>query len=283
MAGDEGLAGSVDLGTLVASVGALEPDVAVYVAREVHERLRRQRRPGPAHGGLAPADVLIGRGGRTRLASPRSTWSPYTAPEVIRGEEPGPPADRYGLGLCLYLMLTGEPPFGDVPGPGALVERVIGAGAPRLSGAHGIPVHLARVVNGLTHRDPTRRPDVDVVLPPLGPEALPDGVWGLAALAEYHLGGPAPLRDPSPPATAVSRQREAVALVLRGEYREAKEALDAVTRVHETDLGPTHLTTLTGRFWQAVCLARLGARGEALALLATINEHAEQGGPGERA
>ena len=33
------------------------------------------------------------------------------SPEVVRGDAAGPPADVYGLGVILYQLLTGEPPY----------------------------------------------------------------------------------------------------------------------------------------------------------------------------
>lgn len=35
----------------------------------------------------------------------------YMPPELLRGEKIGPPADIYGLGIVLYEMLTGHPPY----------------------------------------------------------------------------------------------------------------------------------------------------------------------------
>ena len=36
----------------------------------------------------------------------------YIAPEMLRGEEPGPSADLYALGCVVFECLAGEPPFG---------------------------------------------------------------------------------------------------------------------------------------------------------------------------
>ncbi|GAB2913711.1 serine/threonine-protein kinase [Streptomyces mayteni] len=80
------------------------------------------------------------------------------------------------------------------------------------------------------------------------------------------------------PGTAVSRQREAVNLVLRGELPEAARLLASVTSFCQAHLGPDHPSTLVSQYWHAVCLARLGARKEALALFSRVNERA---GPGE--
>ena len=36
----------------------------------------------------------------------------YIAPELLRGDEPGPSADLYALGCVVFECLAGEPPFG---------------------------------------------------------------------------------------------------------------------------------------------------------------------------
>ena len=36
----------------------------------------------------------------------------YIAPEMLRGEEPGPSADLYALGCVVFECLAGKPPFG---------------------------------------------------------------------------------------------------------------------------------------------------------------------------
>ncbi|WP_215018854.1 serine/threonine-protein kinase [Streptomyces sp. ISL-94] len=73
--------------------------------------------------------------------------------------------------------------------------------------------------------------------------------------------------------SALSRQREAVGLVLRGELQEAAQLLSGVTRFCEETLGPAHPTTLACQYWQAVCLARLGNAKKALELFARVSAH----------
>ncbi|MFJ6757989.1 protein kinase [Streptomyces sp. NPDC091273] len=77
--------------------------------------------------------------------------------------------------------------------------------------------------------------------------------------------------------TALSRQREAVGLVLRGELQEAAQLLSGVTPFCEETLGPAHPTTLACQYWQAVCLARMGKAKKALELFAWISAHHGQG------
>lgn len=35
----------------------------------------------------------------------------YMAPEVVRKQSVGPKADMWSLGVCMYVMLVGYPPF----------------------------------------------------------------------------------------------------------------------------------------------------------------------------
>ncbi|MEK8173248.1 tetratricopeptide repeat protein [Streptomyces sp. M19] len=82
--------------------------------------------------------------------------------------------------------------------------------------------------------------------------------------------------------TATSRLREAVNLVQRGQLQEAVRMLTAVSRVCAAALGEEHPTTVASRYWQAVCLARLGAGRDALTLFAKVSTQID-GGTGRRA
>jgi serine/threonine protein kinase len=48
----------------------------------------------------------------------------YLAPEVIRGQPAGPPADIYALGCLLYECVCGSPPFGSRPFAEAAVAQL---------------------------------------------------------------------------------------------------------------------------------------------------------------
>lgn len=77
--------------------------------------------------------------------------------------------------------------------------------------------------------------------------------------------------------TALSRQREAVGLIQRGNLREALDLLAGLGPFCTQTLGPAHPTTLACQYWQAVCLARLGRAPQALELLARVSAHNGQG------
>ncbi|MFE2880348.1 protein kinase [Streptomyces roseus] len=77
--------------------------------------------------------------------------------------------------------------------------------------------------------------------------------------------------------TALSRQREAVGLIQRGNLREALDLLAGIGPFCTQTLGPAHPTTLACQYWQAVCLARLGQAPQALELFARVSAHNGQG------
>ncbi len=81
------------------------------------------------HRDLKPENILVDGNGRVKIidfgialleGAPRVTWRgfsglvgtpEYMAPEQIRGERGGPQTDVYALGLILYEMLAGHPPY----------------------------------------------------------------------------------------------------------------------------------------------------------------------------
>ncbi|MGW5619961.1 protein kinase domain-containing protein [Streptomyces olivaceus] len=306
------------------------------VALGIAEALTAAHEAGVLHRDLKPSNVGITRDGRVvlqdfgmaRLAGEAAitragvtVGTPqFMAPEAIRGASPGVAADWYGLGACMYLMITGDMPFGDAAEVGTIVERALSGGVPRLSvRPEAGPKWLTSLVDDLCEKDPARRPqDVQAIRGLLEPnaeggtealvellnrdvregavraatdasvhdEGLPEYDWEQADITPAAPGsGP----DPFHPATlssatrrivlasmtahsALSRQREAANLVLRGQVREAAEMLSVVVPVCLSSLGPDHPTTLTSQYWHALCLARLGAGAEAVELLSRVNK-----------
>jgi len=131
--------------------GPLPPAHAARLACEVIYALEYAHQAGVVHRNLKPANILLSGDGSVKVADfsiakaaaeedsvhihTGELLSPsgYLAPELADGHEPDGRADVYGLGACLFEMLTGRPPTGS-RGPGtapALSPRAIRAGVPR--------------------------------------------------------------------------------------------------------------------------------------------------------
>jgi serine/threonine-protein kinase len=86
------------------------------------------------------------------------------APEQIRGEPPDARTDLYGLGVLLYQLVTGQPPFQGTTLV-ELEEQHLHAPVPRASERAPVPAALDAVVGRcLEKRREDRYPDVDAVL-----------------------------------------------------------------------------------------------------------------------
>jgi serine/threonine protein kinase len=125
--------------------GPLPPSRAARLSMEVAAALDYAHQAGVCHGSLKPGNILLADDGTVKVADfsiaraatdddPGRTGEVlgadgYLAPEVVRGEEADGRADVYGLGACLYEMLTGRPPGAD---PSTTVPpRALRAGVPR--------------------------------------------------------------------------------------------------------------------------------------------------------
>jgi serine/threonine-protein kinase len=115
-----------DLARLVQG-GALPADCVALVGARVAEALDYVHFNALLHRDVKPANVMVSRDGEVKLMdfgiakgeadhsltrAGMLVGSPsYMAPEVLAGEEAGPAADIWALGVTLYELLTGEKPF----------------------------------------------------------------------------------------------------------------------------------------------------------------------------
>ncbi len=156
--------------------GPLPPPEALRIAKELCAGLAAAHRRGVVHQDLKPANVLIEDGtGRTvitdfgiaRLAekeargerATRVAGTPeYMAPEQAQGLSPGPSADLYSLGIVLFEMLSGRPPF-TAPSAGEVLIQQVTQPAPDLSALRpDLPRTLIDAVHACLQKDPRHRP-----------------------------------------------------------------------------------------------------------------------------
>ena len=114
-----------DLHSLLRRIGRLPPDKALEIARKLCAGLAAAHDKGVLHRDLKPSNIMIdGRGhvlitdfglagviGSIEGAEVRNGTPAYMAPEQLSGKEVSTQSDIYALGVVLYEMFTGKPPF----------------------------------------------------------------------------------------------------------------------------------------------------------------------------
>jgi len=122
------------------------------------------------HRDVKPLNLVLDAGGTVKICdlgiavAPTSDLARYTrvgrapgtpaymAPEQLRGEEAGPPADLYAFGRVLYALLAGRPPAAEPGHPPPVPDRP------------EIPAALTRLIGELLAAEPADRPDSDAAL-----------------------------------------------------------------------------------------------------------------------
>jgi WD40 repeat protein len=162
------VAGASADGPRLAEVLADEPMPirrAAVITQELADGLACAHERGFVHGAVHPSDVVLTEdGGAAWLdfgvhadAPPQNPA--YAAPERL-GDPPGPAdtaSDQYGLGVLLYAMLTGDPPFtGDDEEVVAQVLSTDKAPSPR-KGRRDVPPPLDAICRQTLAPDPADR------------------------------------------------------------------------------------------------------------------------------
>ncbi len=146
--------------------GPIPEQQALAIAGDLADTLEHVHRAGMVHRDLKPANILLrditgravimdfgvarvtGEGAAGHMATPR-----YMSPEQASGESVDGRSDLFSLGVILFEMLAGRPPF-EATSLEGLVDQVRHAEVPALPAGEG---HSAEIVRRLLEKDPARR------------------------------------------------------------------------------------------------------------------------------
>ena len=192
---------------------------AIDIATQICDVLEEAHRLGIIHRDLKPSNILLGKRGVCVLdfgvakvlassaestATHASTGSGqligtprYMSPEQCLGQRVGARSDLYSLGVLLYEMLAGRPPFVDPLQSALLVKQATAAAPPLPRLRQDIPRSLALAVHSLLAKRPEDRPRTAAMakmllerslLRPEGPVAHADPMSSMVAAADAGRG-----------------------------------------------------------------------------------------------
>jgi beta-lactam-binding protein with PASTA domain/predicted Ser/Thr protein kinase len=147
---------------------------AAQIAQEIAEALAAAHAHGVIHRDIKPANVMVTRDGKVLvmdfgiarlIAGPETApqtsavmgTASYLSPEQAQGQPVDARTDIYSLGVVLYEMLTGRPPFsGD--SPMAIAYKQVNATPPTPSSLNpDVPPELDAVVMRALSKNPANR------------------------------------------------------------------------------------------------------------------------------
>jgi len=153
---------------------------AVSIATQICDVLEEAHRLGIVHRDLKPSNILLGKRGvcvldfgvaKVLASSAESTFTHastgsgqligtprYMSPEQCLGQRVGARSDLYSLGVLLYEMLAGRPPFIDPLQSALLVKQATAPAPPLPRLRQDIPRPLALAVHTLLAKRPEDRP-----------------------------------------------------------------------------------------------------------------------------
>ncbi|MCY3560015.1 MAG: Stk1 family PASTA domain-containing Ser/Thr kinase [bacterium] len=164
------------LAEIIAARGPLGPKAAAAISFEVAAALALAHRAGIVHRDVKPQNILLSNdghvkvtdfgianmigGGPSRDLTETGTvvgTASYLSPEQARGEATDARSDLYSLGVVLYEMLAGYPPFRSDTPVSVAYQHVQEPPVPLGEIADGVPQALASIAMRLLAKDPDER------------------------------------------------------------------------------------------------------------------------------
>jgi len=153
--------------------GALEPEEAIDVGIQVADGLNEAQEKGIIHRDIKSANIMLTRKGQAKIMDfglAKLTEGPgvtkttkivgtvaYMSPEQAKGERVDSRSDIWSLGVVIYEMLTGQPPFKKESGAGVLYGIINENPKSVRHHSHDIPVRLGNIVDKCLEKNPAQR------------------------------------------------------------------------------------------------------------------------------
>ena len=161
------------LAAKLAKSGPLAPASILDIGSRISGALKAAHEIGILHRDVKPANILVTGYGHPALAdfgiststdSSRSLGTEsltvdYAPPEVLEGQEPDARSDLYSLGVTLYTLLTGKPPYSNGPA-GSVAQhllRILRDPVPVVTRPE-VPDGLRDLLRALMDKNPEHRP-----------------------------------------------------------------------------------------------------------------------------
>lgn len=190
--------------------GALPPERVASIGRSICDALAYAHRHGIVHRDVKPGNVLIANDGSLKVADfgiAKAAFAEkditttgsilgtvtYLSPEQGRGEEPDHRSDLYGLGVVLYELSVGRPPFAAETQIGTALMHVNDPPPALRSIRAGIPRPLEAAIMKALEKEPDHRfasaDDMGRALEPAG---------GTSGTTAFPVEGRSPVRREAP-------------------------------------------------------------------------------------